>query len=99
MRIINFPFLEPIKNPRYLILNTNWFKNEFDIQNFYSVPQIFGDKKKNCLVFERNWNRYVGKSDFIYTRHLEGRKTLLKARLMHINNSFKETTKKAVIWS
>lgn len=91
--------LEPIKNPRYLILNTNWFKNEFDIQNFYSVPQIFGDKKKNCLVFEKNWNRYVGKSEFIYTRHLEGRKTLLKARLMHISNSFKETTKKAVIWN
>lgn len=91
--------IEPIKNPRYLILNTNWFKDELDIQNFYSVPQIFGDKKKNCLVFEKNWNAYVGNSKFIYTRNLDGRKTLLKARLMHISNSFKETTKKAVIWN
>ncbi|MFD2908670.1 DEAD/DEAH box helicase family protein [Flavobacterium ardleyense] len=91
--------IEPIKTPRYLILKANLFKKEFDIQNFYSVPQIFGDKKKNCAIFEKNWKQYVGESEFIYTRHLEGRKILLKARLMHLSNSFKKTTKKAVIWN
>ena len=91
--------LEPIKNPRYLILHTNWFKNELNIQNFYVVPQLFGDKKKNCLVFEKHWNQQVGKSKFIYTRHLEGRKMLLKARLLHVSNAFKKNTKKGVIWN
>lgn len=91
--------MEPIKNPRYLIVSSNWLKKEINIENFYSVPQFFAEKKNKCLVFEKNWNNIVGNSEFIYTRHLEGRKLLLKARLFHMSNAFKKNTKKAVIWS
>ncbi|MFG6685416.1 DEAD/DEAH box helicase family protein [Mariniflexile sp. HNIBRBA6329] len=91
--------IEPIKNPRYLIVKTNWFRKNFDIQNYYSVPELFGDKKKRCEVFLKNWKNHVGDSEVFYTRHLEGRKILLKARMFHLSNSFNETTKKAVIWN
>jgi superfamily II DNA or RNA helicase len=91
--------IEPIQNPRYLIINTNWFRNELNVENFYAVPQFFAEKKNKCLVFEKHWNNFVGNSQFIYTRHLEGRKLLLKARLLHMSNAFKKNTKKAVIWS
>ncbi len=91
--------IEPIKNPRYLIVRTNWFRKNFEIQNYYSVPELFGDKKKRCEIFLKNWKNHVGYSEVLYTRHLEGRKILLKARMFHLSNSFNETTKKAVIWN
>lgn len=91
--------IEPIKNPRYLIVKTNWVRKKFEIQNYYSIPEIFGGKRKRCLVFQKNWKNNVGTSNIYYTRNLEGRKLLLKARMLHISNSFKETTKKAVIWN
>lgn len=91
--------IEPIKNPRYLIVKTNWFRKNFEIQNYYSVPELFGDKKQRCELFLKYWKIHVGASEVFYTRHLEGRKILLKARMFHLSNSFKETTKKAVIWN
>lgn len=91
--------IEPIKNPRYIIVKTNWVRKKFEIQNYYSIPEIFGDKRKRCLVFQKHWKNNVGTSKIFYTRNLEGRKMLLKARMLHISNSFKETTKKAVIWN
>lgn len=91
--------IQPIQNPRYLIVKTNWFRKNFEVENYYSVPDIFGDKKANILVFEKHWQSHVGKSKIVYTRFLEGRKLLLKARMFHVSNSFKETTKKAVIWN
>ncbi|MGV7106270.1 DEAD/DEAH box helicase family protein [Flavobacterium sp. U410] len=91
--------LAPIQNPRYLVIKTNWFRKNFEVENYYSVPDILGDKKKNCRIFEKHWRQTVGESRFYYTRHLEGRKLLLKARMFHISNVFKETTKKAVIWN
>jgi len=89
----------PIQNPRYLILKTNWFRKNFEIENFYAVPDIFGDKKENSLVFEKHWKIHIGNSKIIYTRFLEGRKLLLKARMFHLSNSLDKTTKKAVIWN
>ena len=91
--------IEPIKNPRYLIIRTNWMRRKFEIQNFYSVPELFGDKKQRCLVFQKHWNNYVGTSEIIYTRNIDGRKILLKARMFHISNTFEKISKKAVIWN
>ena len=90
--------LNPIDNPRYLIIKTNWFKKQFKHENYYSVPEIFGDKKEHCLLFQKHWNTYFGKSKIQYARHLEGRKLLLKARLHHLSNAFKEITKENIIW-
>lgn len=91
--------IEPIKNPRYLIVKTNWFRRRFKIQNYYSVPELLGVKKQRCDVFLKHWKHHVGTCKVFYTRHFEGRKILLKARLFHLSNSFKKTTKKAVIWN
>lgn len=91
--------IEPIKNPRYLIIKTNWLRKNFEIQNYYSVPQLFGDKKERCTVFLRNWEKHVSSSKVVYTRNIEGRKILIKARMLHLSKAFEKTTKKAVIWN
>lgn len=91
--------IEPIKNPRYLIIKTSWFKQKFKVQNYYSVPQIFGDKKERCQIFLANWEKNVSKSKVVYTRHFEGRKILIRARMCHLSTAFEKKTKKAVIWN
>ncbi|WP_179318779.1 DEAD/DEAH box helicase family protein [Winogradskyella helgolandensis] len=90
--------LEPIASPRYLIVKTNFFRKRLDVENFYPVPELFGDKKENALVFQKYWNSYFGKTKLIFTRRIEGRKLLLKARLFHVYNAFKEVTKEVMVW-
>ncbi|NMH89241.1 DEAD/DEAH box helicase family protein [Flavivirga algicola] len=90
--------LEPIESPRYLIVKTSFFKSRLNTGNFYSVPEIFGDKKENALVFRKYWRIYLGSNKLFYTRHIEGRKLLLKARLSHIYHVFKKVSKQVVVW-
>ncbi|MEH1007802.1 DEAD/DEAH box helicase family protein [Winogradskyella sp. ECml5-4] len=90
--------LEPIESPRYLIVKTNFFRKRLDVENFYPVPELFGDKKENALVFQKHWKHYLGQSKLIFTRSVEGRKLLLKARLFHVYNAFKEVTKEVMVW-
>lgn len=90
--------LQPIDNPKYLLIKTNWLRKKLKLHNFFSVPEIFGVRKKECLVFQSCWNKHLGKSKLVYTRTMNGRKLLLKARLFHIHNVNNELTKKNVVW-
>lgn len=90
--------VEPIESPRYLIIKTSFFRKRLNIENFYPVPELFGDKKARVLVFQKHWNGHVGKSKVFYTRQKEGRKLLLKARLAHVYNAFKKVSKEVVVW-
>ena len=90
--------IEPIDSPRYLLLRTNKLRKEFDVENFHAVPDIFGDKKKKAIFFQKNWHRYLGQTNLVYTRQFDGRKLLLKARLFHAYNALKQTTKETMIW-
>ncbi|RPE00063.1 DEAD/DEAH box helicase [Aureibaculum marinum] len=90
--------LQPIENPRYLIAKNIWYRKKLSIQNYFPVPKIFGDKKERCLIFLKHWSHQMGKSKIYYTRNLEGRKILVKARLFHISGAKKQVTKKSIIW-
>ncbi|WP_179349852.1 DEAD/DEAH box helicase family protein [Winogradskyella pacifica] len=90
--------LEPIESPRYLIIKTNLFRKRLDVENFYPVPELFGDKKENAVVFQKHWKHYLGKSKLVFTRSVEGRKLLLKARLFHVYSAFKDVTKEVMVW-
>ena len=90
--------LEPIDSPRYLIIKTSIFRRHLNVENFYAVPEVFGDKKENALVFKKYWSQYMGRNKLVYTRQVDGRKLLLKARLFHVYNAFQEVTKEVIVW-
>ncbi len=90
--------LEPIESPRYLIVNTNSFRKQLNIENFYPVPDMFGDNKNNAMIFHKYWEQFMRKSKLIFTRQIEGRKLLLKARLFHVYNAFREVSREVTIW-
>ncbi|WP_298424249.1 DEAD/DEAH box helicase family protein [uncultured Kordia sp.] len=90
--------LDPIENPRYLLEKTSIFGSKSDWQNYFTVPSICSTNKKDALVFFEYWNLYVGDAKLHFTRTVIGRKLLIKARLFHVTNVLKQTTKKEVIW-
>lgn len=90
--------INPINSPRYLIIKSSLFRKRLDIENFYPVPEIFGDKKAKALVFQKHWNKHIGSSKLFYTRHKEGRRLLLKARLAHVHQAFKKVSKEVMVW-
>lgn len=90
--------LDPVENPRYLIVRAGWIQKALGISNYHSVPSIFGFRKKEAIIFFNNWKSSVGKSKMVFTRNLGGRKLLLKGRLHHIKHTLQETTKKSVSW-
>ncbi|MGH1384484.1 DEAD/DEAH box helicase family protein [Kordia sp.] len=90
--------LNPIENPRYLLEKSSLFREVTELQNYYAVPAIFGGKKEDAEIFLGNWRRYVTGAHLHFTRTVTGRKLLIKARLFHVTNVFKNTTKEEVIW-
>ncbi|TVZ16303.1 DEAD/DEAH box helicase family protein [Maribacter sp. MAR_2009_72] len=90
--------IAPIDNPRYLLVNSNWLKRKLKIRSYYVVPMDIGKNKKEALVFQKYWNSYVDRSKIKFTRTLEGRKELLKARFSHLKYQFEEVAKKSITW-
>lgn len=90
--------LDPVDSPRYLIIKTSLFRKRFKTENFYPVPELFGNKKKNALVFKKYWTKFLGRNKLVFTRQVEGRKLLLKARLFHVYNAFKKVSKEVTVW-
>lgn len=72
--------LNTIDNPRYIIVRKG---NVWKIMrnDYHSVPNLLGTNKVLANFFHERWMELVGRSELIYTRTIEGRKRLLKARV------------------
>ncbi|APQ17476.1 DEAD/DEAH box helicase family protein [Maribacter hydrothermalis] len=90
--------IAPIDNPRYLLINGNFIKRKLGIRNYYVVPKEIGKNKTEAIRFKKYWNKHVDGSKIIFTRTLEGRKELLKARFSHLKYQFEEVSQKAITW-
>ncbi len=49
-------------------------------KDYHVVPQVLGRNKELAEHFRKMWAKYVGATELVYTRNVEGRKVLLKAR-------------------
>ena len=90
-------FLDPIENPRYLLIRKNpilYFLKQVD---YYAIPSVIGLNKKNVLLFKEIWKRRIGYCNIIYTRTEIGRDMLLKARVRAYSN-LQNKTKKLNRW-
>lgn len=90
--------LAPVENPRYLLVYKHWIMKHWNLRTYYVVPQLYGRRKEDAQLFHKYWRKHVDSSALLYTRTVEGRKSLLKARLSHILFQFKEVSKKAITW-
>ena len=72
--------LDPIDNPRYLLIKHSKFLGRVKQTDYFAVPAVLSTNKKSVEVFQKLWEKYIGECEIVYTRNLEGRKVLLKAR-------------------
>jgi superfamily II DNA or RNA helicase len=80
--------VEPIDNPRYMIVRKHFFMRLFQQKDFHAVPEIIGRNKKLSEHFENQWRANVGSCELIFTRNPEGRAQLLKYRIKSLSAQF-----------
>lgn len=73
-------FLNPIQNPRYLLIKYNKFMNRITQTDYFAVPAIISKSKKDVEILKQSWQKYIGQCDIVYTRNTDGRRILLKSR-------------------
>ena len=72
--------LDPVENPRYLLIKHSKFLGRVKQTDYFAVPAVLSTNKKSVEIFQKLWEKYIGECEIVYTRNLEGRKVLLKAR-------------------
>ncbi len=85
-------------NPRYVIVRKNIFLNLVLQEDYHAVSEDLGRRKERAHFFQKQWNRFVGQSDLIYTRTIEGRKLLLKSRMHSLASQVDERVNRIKKW-
>jgi hypothetical protein len=87
-----------VDDPRYVIIRKSFFLKIISQRDYHSVPEIIGQNKKNAEYFSRQWSRFVGACEIVYTRTIEGRKILLKSRIDSLSSHFDDKTERINKW-
>lgn len=91
-------FLDPVENPRYILIKHEKFMNHIKQTDYFSVPAIISPNKDSVDIFKSLWEKYIGECQIVYTRNIEGRKVLLKARKDAFSASKRTKSKKLSKW-
>ncbi len=91
-------FLDPVDNPRYLLVKHSKFMGKIKQTDYFSIPAVLSTNKKNVDLFKQLWKKYIGDCEIIYTRNPEGRKVLLKARKDASSATKRDKSKRLSKW-
>lgn len=87
-------FLDPIENPRYVLI----YKQKTGATDYFAIPSVFSTSK-TVKIFKEYWKKYMNvPCDIVYTRTVEGRKLLLKARRTAFSAQARKKSKKITKW-
>ncbi|MBX2846293.1 MAG: DEAD/DEAH box helicase family protein [Saprospiraceae bacterium] len=90
--------VDPISNPRYVIIRKSTFLQFIDQRDYHAVPEVLGRNKAIAEFFSEQWEKTVGPCELIFTRSVEGRKLLLKSRIQSLSAQFEPVSQHASIW-
>lgn len=90
--------INPIDNPRYVIIRKNMFTMFLQQKDYHSVPEILGKNKKLSEFFENQWQQLVGNCELVFTRTINGRKALLTSRIKSLSSQFEEKAEHVNKW-
>ncbi len=89
--------LGPVINPRYVLVRHSYLGALLRV-DYHPVPKVIATNKKYAAFFHKKWDRYVGNTKLIYSRSVEGRSILLKARTRSLSSSFVKKTDQISVW-
>ncbi|WP_390591771.1 DEAD/DEAH box helicase family protein [Simiduia litorea] len=90
--------ISPVNNPRYLIVRRSVLLRLLTQRDYHAVPNCLATQKKRAQHFAEAWQRHVGACDLIYTRNLEGRARLHRARLANLAHKIEAPIERARRW-
>jgi hypothetical protein len=90
--------VSPIDNPRYVITRRSIFMRFINQEDFHSVPEVIGRNKNTAVYFSQQWERLVGPCELIFTRSIEGRRLLLRARIKSLSAQFEKKPERVNRW-
>ncbi len=90
--------VDPIENPRYLIIRKSRLFGIINQKDFHAVPEVLGRKKEMALSLQKHWKARVGSCKIIFTRNAEGRKLILRSRINSLSSEFQETSERVNVW-
>ncbi len=90
--------LNPIRNPRYLLVRYSSLWNLFGRVDYHAVPAVLGTNRRYASNFAERWERHVGKMALVYTRNAEGRRILLQARTHSLSAAFRPRAESITRW-
>lgn len=90
--------LNPIENPRYLLVRKSFWWNHFTRKDYHTVPTVIGVKKEYAEFFAEMWAKHVGRMELIYTRNREGRIELIRARTKSLSATFRPRSERLTRW-
>ena len=90
--------LNPIDNPRYLLIRKSTWWNRFTRKDYHAVPSVIGAKKEFAEHFADMWSKHVGSMNLVYTRTGEGRIELIRARNKSLSATFTPRSERLTRW-
>jgi hypothetical protein len=89
--------LDPVENPRYVLIRKTRLLR-MRREDAHPVPEILGKKKEHAENLEWAWKKHVGPAELIFTRTVEGRKLLLRARGRSLAAKFLPRSERRSCW-
>ncbi|MDY3362733.1 DEAD/DEAH box helicase family protein [Riemerella anatipestifer] len=90
--------IEPVDNPRYIIIRKSNFLSFIKQNDYHSVPELLGRNKSLAEYFQNQWKSNVGTCELIFTRNPEGRKLILKSRMKSLASKLSSKTELISKW-
>ncbi len=92
-------FLDPIENPRYILVRCVRQWGIIPSYDYFAIPSVLSARKSDVNMFMQFFKKYVGGECMeVYTRNLDGRKILLKARKNAFSSIKRKRSKKFSKW-
>lgn len=89
--------LGPVQNPRYLLVRRSWL-GLVGRTDYHAVPSVLGARKENAEAFADIWRKRIGPSRLVFTRQVDGRKLLLRARMQSFAAGFQRAVDRRSAW-
>lgn len=90
--------LGPVDSPRYILIRKSSFWNIIQQKDFHAVPNLLGKNQQYAMLYADLWTQIVGKCELVFTRNIDGRKTLLKARMKSLAAQFEPAVEQVQKW-
>jgi superfamily II DNA or RNA helicase len=86
----------PIDDPRYLLARRRLWR--IFREDYFAVPDVLARRRSSAEAFASKWRNRVGPVQLVYTRTLEGRRLLLRARVHSLAAAFQKHSEHVSCW-